>query len=488
MNNYQQKEIVFTSVPWADTGMPLMAPAVLKSIAIKAGRTAIAVDLNMRSYQLLNQVDYKDELIQFFRTGVNDRNIQQRIFELFTEFAETLLVYNPSIIGISVFSYTSKISTRYLAMMIKKLAPDVKIIIGGAGLSANFDSSVNFAETMVQQNLVDFYINGDGENSLYEYLTLGSQNVIGLNTDEWQQLTNEDLRKLPVPDYDDYQLDQYTTDPDKLMLPMLTSRGCVRNCTFCDVHTHWKKFTWRSGEHIFEEMLTLYKKHSNRNFMFNDSLVNGNMKEYNVLIQLLSQYNLSRPESEKLQWAGFFILRPMEQFKEDQWKLIADSGGIGLQIGIETLNDQARFHLGKKFTNKDIEFALQMAKKYNIILSLLFLVGYVTETDADNDFAVKWYEDHVEYRDILRINVGTPLGIIPNTPLYDNFDRLGLVRTGPNPEDWSNPALGNTPLNRLRWKQRIDDVVDSLNYQRTDDSADQRYIFERMMRDAINVQ
>jgi hypothetical protein len=178
----------------------------------------------------------------------------------------------------------------------------------------------------------------------------------------------------------------------------------------------------------------------------------------------------------------------MDQFKEDQWQLIAESGGIGLQIGIETFNDQARFHLGKKFTNQDIEFALQMAKKYNIVLSLLFLVGYITETDLDNDFAIKWFEDHVEYRNILRINVGTPLGIIPNTPLHDNFDQLGLVRTGPNPEDWSNPSSGNTPSDRIRWKQRIDDTIDNLHYHRTEEGADSRYIFERMMRDVINVQ
>jgi hypothetical protein len=59
----QEKEIVFTTVPWTDTGMPLMAPAILKSIALKAGRTAVTVDLNRKAIQLLSQVDYKNDLV-----------------------------------------------------------------------------------------------------------------------------------------------------------------------------------------------------------------------------------------------------------------------------------------------------------------------------------------------------------------------------------------------------------------------------------------
>ena len=220
--------------------------------------------------------------------------------------------------------------------------------------------------------------------------------------------------------------------------------------------------------------------------MFQDSLINGNMKEYNVLIRLLSEYNLSRSVEEKLQWGSFFIFRPKNQFTEEQWRLTAESGGIHLQVGIESFSDQARFHLGKKFTNEDIEFSLQMARKYNVILHLLFFTGYVTETDVDNDFAVRWFEDHIEYKDILMINLGTPLGITPNTPLHDNFDLLQLVRTGPNPEDWSNPSIGNTPMARVKWHQRLKDTVDRLGYKQTG-GADSRYIFERMMKDAANV-
>lgn len=482
-----QKDIVFATMPWTDTGLPLMAPAILKSIATKANRSSVTVDLNNQAIKFIDGLPVKHDFIDFFRTGIAAPDIQNQVYNLFCEFAQSLLAYQPSIIGLSVFTYNCQASTQYLALIIKKLSPNTKIIIGGSGLSVNFGSPVSFAQTLLKNKLIDFFITGDGENALYEYLVKDQATVTGLNSDNWQQLTNNDLTELPIPDYDDYDLSQYVTRNNRLVVPVLGSRGCVRNCSFCDVHTHWKKFTWRSGDHIFNEMLQLQEKYSVRYFMFQDSLINGNLKEYRALTRLLSEHNNALPVEQRLNWGSFFILRPANQFSEEEWKLTAESGAIALYVGIETFNDDARFHLGKKFTNQDIEFALQMAQKYNIKLSLLFFTGYVTETDADNDFAVKWFEDHVEYKPWLSINLGTPLGITPNTPLHDNFDSLHLVRTGPDPEDWSNPSINNTPLQRIKWHQRLHETVARLGYHQLGGS-DQRYIFERMMREAANGQ
>lgn len=483
----EKKDIIFATVPWTDTELPLMAPAILKSIASKANKSSATIDLNRQAITFIEQSDFKHEFIDFFRSGIASHNIQDQVYELFCGFAHELLKHQPSIVGLSVFTYNCQASTQYLALILKKMSPGIKIIIGGAGLAVNTGSPVSFAQTLLKNKLIDFFITGDGENALYDYLTTGSSSVLGLNSDSWQQLTNTDLLELPIPDYDDYNLSHYVTRNNQLVVPILGSRGCVRNCSFCDVHTHWKKFTWRSGGHIFNEMLELQKKYSARFFMFQDSLINGNLKEYRVLTQLLSEHNTALPVHKRLNWGSFFILRPETQFSEKDWKLTADSGAIDLYVGIETFNDSARFHLGKKFTNQDIEFALQMAKKYNVKLTLLFFTGYVTETDADNDFAVKWFEDHVEYKDWLLINLGTPLGIIPNTPLHNNFDSLNLTKTGPDPEDWSNLLTNNTPLQRIKWHQRLHEVVSRLGYRQIE-AGDHRYIFERMMREAANGQ
>ena len=201
-------------------------------------------------------------------------------------------------------------------------------------------------------------------------------------------------------------------------------------------------------------------------------------------MKLISAHNATTPANKTLTWGSFFIIRPSNQFTEEDWRLTASGGAVWLAVGIETFSDVGRFHLGKKFTNADIEFSLQMARKYNLQLSLLFLVGYITETEADIDFAVKWYEEHTEYKDMMLINLGTPLGILEGTPLKKNFDNLKLTKTGPNDQDWANEAIGNTPANRIKWFYRLKETVERLGYQQTFGS-DNQYILERMMMQAV---
>lgn len=475
----ETKDIIFATVPYTDTLSPLMAPAILKSIATKANKTSATVDLNIKAINFIEQSPYKNDFINFFHHGESTKEIEKDLFELFYSFAELLLSYNPKIIGLSVFTYNCQIGTKYLCLILKKLSPETKIIIGGAGLTNNLVGPSKYAELLIKQGLIDFYIKGDGENALYSYLT-EQDNIPGVNSSDWQELSNDDLKTLPIPDYDDYNFEDYD---DVKVIPILGSRGCVRNCSFCDIHAHWTKFSWRSGEHIFEEMLMLNKKYNVIKFMFQDSLINGNLKEYRVLMKLISEYNSDKPKEEKFEWSSFFIMRPFGQFTEEDWRLTAEGGGLTLFVGIESWNDKSRFHLGKKFTNEDIEFGIQMAKKYGIKLVLLFFIGYVTDTEEDIDFAIKWYEDHVEYKDTLIINLGTPLGILSGTPLQEQFDDLKLTRIGPHDQDWVNPATGNTPAKRVEWFQRLDKTVRELGYPQIA-GPDNRFILERMMRGA----
>lgn len=57
------RQIVFATVPYTDTQAPLMAPAILLSIASKAGYTSVTVDLNVRVVKLLRTSEFKNQLI-----------------------------------------------------------------------------------------------------------------------------------------------------------------------------------------------------------------------------------------------------------------------------------------------------------------------------------------------------------------------------------------------------------------------------------------
>ena len=80
-----------------------------------------------------------------------------------------------------------------------------------------------------------------------------------------------DLDALPFPDRP-YQPERVGGFPT---LPVLASRGCIRRCSFCSIHTFYrtapgKVVRVRKPEKVIEEMLELRRSHGVRVFLFQD--------------------------------------------------------------------------------------------------------------------------------------------------------------------------------------------------------------------------
>lgn len=470
----KQVDIVLTSVPWTITKIPLMAVPVLKSIALKNNKTCVGLDLNAQVLKWSEQHQYTNKLLDFFHNETYHAEVVDDLYNMYLEFAQVLLAHQPKIIGLSLFSYVSQASTRYICQFLKKLSPDTTIIIGGTGCFENMRGHSFFADDLIKDGLIDFYIRGDAEKSFEAFLQ-GNYDYPGINNSNWVELSKDDLENLPMPDYDDYDFSQYQLQA----VPVLGSRGCIRRCTFCDIIEYWKKYNYRSGESIYQEMLLQNQRYGIRNFKFQDSLINGNLKEYKILIKRLAEHNQTHPENS-FTWSSYFIFRPKSTFGEEWWKLTAESGAQWLNVGVESLAEHVRYHMGKHFSNDDIEFSLQMMKKYKLKMFMLIITGYVTETQEDIDFAAEWYRSHVEYKDIMIIQLGGTLGIFPNTQLERNKEKLNVITFGAPYQKWNNTVTGSTPEIRARWQRYLFDLCTQLGYSLADD-IDNHYVLELLM-------
>jgi len=451
---------VVASVPYTDTTAPIMAPALFKGILESAGFDCVAIDLSGQIYNRIStREDYNDYLKFFYHQEVVNAALVPKLKELFEYMADEILKHNPTTVCLSLLHYQCQHATKWLCFLLKKINPNIVIIIGGAGAFGHglTTNEEKFTSVMMSQGLIDHYISGDGDIALVELLK-GNVNYPGVDSLTWQPL--EDLNSVAYPNYDDYDFSLYQSP----FIGILGSRGCVRQCTFCDIHEYWEKFKYRTGEHIFNEIMYQNKKYGIRYFKFQDSLINGNVKEYNKLIFLLSEHNNKNPDN-RIHWASYFIFRPKSQMPEEQWRLTAESGAIRLKVGIESLVEKNRHHIKKKFSNEDIEYSLEMAKKYNISLSLLVLVGYVTETNEDHELTLKWLEDHKHYATdpIKLIAIGGTLSILPGTWLDRHQDELGITwnqgnlsSTGGNNTLWEIKATGNNYKTRL---SRMNDLI-----------------------------
>lgn len=452
-------DIVIISVPGTMSQSPPAAPAILKASVERAGFSCKTVDFNIRFY---NEVEDASALETYFATGLNadQHEVAQQLVNRWTQ---EVVALNPRFVGISVFTYQNKIATELFCRAIKAQS-NIQIILGGQGLSSGgMEGNSDFGRTMVESKLADHWIRSEGEISLVELLK-GNTTYPGIDSDSFQQI--DDLDSLPYPDYSDYNFDMY----DIQTLPVTGSRGCVRACSFCDIHEHWH-YRYRTGQNMSEELLHLSNRFNIHHFTFSDSLINGNLKEFKKFISILADHNATA--AKKITWSSQYIIRASGQLDDKFWNDLAASGATALSIGVESGSDRVREHMKKKFNNQDLDYTMKMLNKHNITCNFLIIVGYPTETEQDFQETLDMFSKYqpMANRIIKDINIGATLSILPGTDLYKNAADYH-IELDSHENNWVN--LDNEDLTlavRIQRRQRLANHLTQLGYKYRDYGA-----------------
>ena len=315
---------------------------------------------------------------QGFKIKVIDGNQLDTLDNIHKEIAK----YDFRWLGISVFSYEQKDDALKLGERYEN------VLYGGSGVDIAWPSK--------------YYITGEGEYAFVEFLN-NNFDYPGINGKQPKQI--EDIESLPPPDYSDViQQHNYR----KFVIS--GSRGCVRNCTFCDVASIWPKFRWKTGKKIADEMHHVSETTGGNKIHFSDSLVNGSMKHFRDLCAELA----TRPK--KIKWEGQFIVRAEKTFSQQDFDNLQNSGCNGLEMGIEAGNEEVRDHMKKKFTNEDIKYFVTNLGERNITMKFLLIVGYPTETEEMFEDTLQLIRDYAKYSHLISISHHVMM-TFKNTPL-----------------------------------------------------------------------
>ena len=473
-------DILLLSIPLTLTDTAWAAGAVLKAVAVEAGYTCRTVDLNMMTLQWLKHVVQASKIKDFFWYNKIDAQYQSQLDEYVNAVLTIIKQYQPTILGMSVFTDFSRAATMLIAKTVRQHLPHVRIVLGGSGVTNGYlytPNNKSFGEHMKLDGLADHYILGDAEHSFKEFLK-NNLDFPGIDNEQWQQLDNTAISNLSYPDYSDYNWSLYALRA----IGITGSRGCVRKCTFCDYITTWKNYTWRTGDNIFEEMLYQKQQYKISYFQFSDSLINGNMKEYRRLTYLLSEYNRANP-NDKIWWDSFFILRPKDQFGNDMWQLTAQSGCKMAIAGIESFNDATSFAMGKKFTNKDIDDAIASAIEFQVPLALLLFIGYVTDTQDIIDEAIKWLDEHQHVKQHFTLLFQKSMILIPGSWIEQNQKIMNIELIDPtNRYKWVNTKTGSTFEIREQWFKQVLDHAVNLGYRVVNESDIHKWLENMLLR------
>ena len=478
-------DLLICAIPVLDLQYPPSSPAVIKACLQRYGYTAKTVDWNLELFELCQhkQIDHT-KVQNEMKTSSFDAGADTFVESLFSKHKKIINEWlgncidhikaiNPKVVGLSIFSYYSHKSAMALLHTIRDQCPQVKIMLGGRGLSSMpfgpsykqfvkfFDPEVDdkdFGDMVKKVGLADYLIYNDGEQAVIDCMKDGLDIVAG-------DVNDLDLNKIPFVNYDDYKIQHYqwVNEP---MLAITGSKGCVRQCMFCDIPVLWPKYKWRGGKHIASEMIYLKNKHGVKKFYLTDSLVNGSMKAFTDFIQSVAKWN--DHTNEKLTWVGQYITRPKKQVPEGYYQLLKNSGAEGLTIGIESGSDSVRNHMKKKFCTDDIYTELDNFQMYSISCVLLFFCSYPTETWQDYletvDMLIK-LQNYCASQTVYKITLGIPYTHHANTGLWNMQDDIGLKYDNEKRNEvlWlleSNPSL--TLWERVRRRLISQEVCDVL--------------------------
>lgn len=442
--------------------IPPLAPALLKSCLEEKNIDSCVFDFNLKFQNEFSE-QYKDTIVSWFLTSdiVISADAYTSYINFVKECVETVLKYDADSVGICVFSQNSQKFAEDFCFYYKKVK-QCHILLGGSGLQIlQHEFGKYWSEQMLEDGLADCALHGEGEFLIGDLI---SNRSTGLVTSP--QLNSENLQDLPPPNFDDYDLDKYGPRDD-LMLPITSSKGCVRSCSFCDVAKIWPKFRYRRGENVANEIISVYERYKIKNFVFTDSLINGGLKPFREMNEVL---NNVLPNT--IRYDGQFICRNSTSMPPSDFKLMKNGGCKSVSIGIESGSENVRSHMKKGFSNQDIDYTAHQLISNGIEQRWNIIVGYPTETDADWDDTINLIKKYKKYSKLIKIS---PVGVfqfLKDIPLREKstMDSLGLLSRidhGYDEYNWIatiNPTnTFNTRVNRWFYLVELLNELDMLS-------------------------
>jgi ribosomal peptide maturation radical SAM protein 1 len=317
-----------------------------------------------------------EALRQAMRVSGLDLAVLQRAAESWAEFyARRLAGLAAEIIGFtSTFEQT--LASLALIRRIKQLAPDKRLILGGA----NVDGPMADAVAALWPE-IDHVFSGESEASVRDFL--GSLAAGEEPPRICRGTVNNALDALPPPDYASYaaQLAQTISServddglrPQDIWLPYESSRGCwwgaKHHCTFCGLNALGMGYRAKHPAKVAAELAMLARSQSGARIMMVD-----NIMPFSYFSTLLPQLAHGPPLD--------IFYEQKANLSFEKMKLLAEAGVNRIQPGIESL-DSGVLALMRKGTNLRTNLrCLRYARAMKIDLAWNLIVDFPHEQDA----------------------------------------------------------------------------------------------------------
>lgn len=328
------------------------------------------------------------------------------------------------VIGISPF-YTLRVT---MARFLQSLRYDKKpfIIVGG-----HYASNVpeHFISNFPQ---IDCVIVGEGEYVIAEVL-----NSVANNSNSWKSVRGvvcrdgcnliRNDRALLVRNLDEIPQPMRNIIPNQSVTPIIATRGCYENCSFCDVRSFYKNcegpaYRWRSPENVVQELVALSKKGLryfdiiDDNFLgiskvkgWIDTFVNE-MKKANIDVQLE-------------------INTRVDTINSDVLLKLKSVGLVEVGLGIENGNQRTLEFFSKNATVAQAIKCVDTIRSLGLKVGSGFIFFEPTcrlDEILENINFLRQIKYH-QFSTAMPISLYRPLVLVPGTPLFEKYKNEGKL-------------------------------------------------------------
>ena len=349
---------------------------------------------------------------------------------------ELAISHDPDYIGFTAVT-AGIYEAAEIANRIKKKNSKIKTIIGGVHLTATPE------ETMTRFPCFDIGVIGEGEVTsveLFKTLEDGSNldDVHGLILRENNNLYRtekrefiKDINTLPMPAWDllpplakNYGL-ALVWALKQPGLTVVTSRGCVGYCTFCDKSMFGRKYRALSVDNILKMVKDLHYNHGIKDFAFQEDDFVTHKRRLREFCEKL--------KNEKLNVVWSSTAR-VNEVNPEILKMMKEAGCWQVYYGIESGCQEILDFFKKNITLDKIQQAAAWTREAGIECAAAVMIGMALESKETIERSIKFFRE--THFDLLVLSKFTPL---PGSQFYKIAREYGSLI-----DDWRLMSTKNT--------------------------------------------
>jgi radical SAM superfamily enzyme YgiQ (UPF0313 family) len=354
-------------------------------------------------------------------------HIEEKQILSYNELLRRATDFLPDLVGFSAM--TNQVPrTHEMAMEIKSILPQVRIVVGGDHFSGYPQDILNF-------DALDFAICGEGEKCMAwlveHFENLESCEVIPAGI-YWKDRNKvhgkgrskriQDLDSLPFASrylgllkWSRVGMLMWPPRAEQTgMVSINTSRGCPYACAYCDARQVWGVGVhWRKPEKVVEELKALKDAYGINTAFFVDLTFNADREKVFDICQAF--------EKVKLGISWYVLLRPGNPdnritVDRPMLEALKKAGCIKVGFGVETLSPSIAKDLRRSSINGYLVKVMRWMDDLGLLSKAFLIIGHPQETE-------KYYQELSSYLfdlgvDELRISYLVPF---PGTPLWDKY-------------------------------------------------------------------